>query len=83
MRHLSGKELEKRLYERLIDEYARLIDSESDEALEEKIADMIDVLLAIAKAAHLTEQQIAEIIRARRASEGSFDAGLFLIDGAA
>ncbi|NNJ11751.1 hypothetical protein EKD04_015555 [Chloroflexales bacterium ZM16-3] len=56
---------------------------ESAERLEEKIADMIDVLLAIAKTAQLTEQQIVELIRAKRADEGGFDAGLFLVDGAA
>jgi predicted house-cleaning noncanonical NTP pyrophosphatase (MazG superfamily) len=56
---------------------------ESAERLEEKIADMIDVLLAIAKAAQLTEQQIVALISAKRTDEGGFDAGLFLVDGAA
>lgn len=83
VRHLVGKELEKRLYERLVDEHVRLLDTGSTESLEEKIADMIDVLLAIAKAAQFTEQQVIELIRAKRTSEGGFDAGLFLIDGAA
>ena len=82
-RHLEGKELEERLYERLVDEHARLLDVGSSESLEDKIADMIDVLLAIAKAAHLTEQQVVELIKAKRASEGGFDTGLFLLDGVA
>jgi 5-methylcytosine-specific restriction endonuclease McrA len=82
-RRLTGKELEERLYERLVDEHARLLDARSAERLEEKIAEMIDVLLAIAKASQLTEQQVIELIRAKRASEGGFDAGLFLADGAA
>lgn len=82
-RWLAGEELEKRLYERLVDEHARLLDTGSAESLAEKLADMIDVLLAIGKARQLTEQQIIERIAAKRADEGGFDAGLFLIDGAA
>ncbi len=83
VRRLVGKELEKQLYDQLVVEHSRLIDTGSTESLEEKIADMIDVLLAIAKSAQLTEQQVIELIRAKRATEGGFDAGLFLIDGAA
>lgn len=82
-RRLAGKDLEARLYERLVDEHARLIYTESSERLDEKIADMIEVLLAIAKVSQLTEQQIVELIRAKRAAECGFDAGIFLIDGAA
>lgn len=82
-RRLVGKELEERLYERLVDEHARLIDKESAERIEEKIADMIDVLLAIAKTAQLTEQQVIELIKSKRADEGGFDAGLFLLDSVA
>jgi predicted house-cleaning noncanonical NTP pyrophosphatase (MazG superfamily) len=80
IRRLEGKELEERLYERLQDEHARLIDDTSNEPLGERIADMVEVLLAIAHHANLTAQELAQLIRAKRAAEGCYTAGTFFED---
>lgn len=78
--YLKGKELEARLYERLIDEHARLIDTESSEPLGERIAEMIEVLLAIGGCSNLSAHDLSRLIKAKRAAEGGYEAGTFFDD---
>lgn len=82
IRKLAGNELREKLFEKLIEEHARLIDEESTESISDRIADMVEVLIAIAKVNDNTEEQVLALVRERREKMGGFDAGMF-IDGVA
>lgn len=82
-RTLVGTELLDKLFERLIDEHARLIDQDSNEPVTDRITDMMELLVAIAKMAGLSEKEIFTLMRQRRDTLGGFDAGIYLVDGVA
>jgi predicted house-cleaning noncanonical NTP pyrophosphatase (MazG superfamily) len=82
-RQLTGSELTEKLFEKLIDEHARLIDQNASEPLIERVADMLEVVVTIAKASGYSEGEIIALMHQRRAEFGGFDAGIYLVDGAA
>ncbi|MDZ4721620.1 MAG: HNH endonuclease [Roseiflexaceae bacterium] len=82
-RKIAGDELLEKLFEKLIDEHARLIDKDAQEPIVERITDMIEALVAIAKTEGFAEEDILALVRQRRDILGGFDAGMYLVDGAA
>ena len=82
VRHLSGHELKEKLFEKLVQEHARLIDQNSDEQLVDRIADMMEALIAIAVTESLTEEELFRLMQQRRNQFGSLTSGLYLDDQA-
>jgi len=78
IRKLEGDQLRDKLFEKLIDDHARLVDHDSEERLDIRIADMIETLLAIAKCEGTTEEELFELIKQRRKELGRLDKGLYL-----
>lgn len=80
---LRGKALSESLYAKLWEEHAELIsaneatDGRSQKVLDE-IADMIEVLLSLAKIAGYDEAQTLAILHDKRARKGGFSKGIFL-----
>jgi len=73
-RTLNGRELTDRLFEKLVEEHAELLGSESLDEL----ADMIEVLFAIAKQLGHDEPAVLAHRAAKRDERGGFDQALFL-----
>ncbi len=82
-RKVVGHELREKLFEKLVEEHARLLDEDSTDSMSERIADMMDVLIAIAKVTNYTEEDVLTVMRERREKMGGFDAGIYRIDGVA
>ncbi|MFQ3661346.1 MAG: HNH endonuclease [Chloroflexaceae bacterium] len=78
IRKLEGSLLRDKLFEKLIDDHARLIDHNSGERFDIRITDMIETLLAIAKCEGKTEEELFELIKQRRKELGRLDTGLYL-----
>jgi predicted house-cleaning noncanonical NTP pyrophosphatase (MazG superfamily) len=74
VRSLEGRELIDRLLEKLLEEHVELLDSES---LDE-VADMIEVLLALAKQLGHSEEAVLIHRKTKREGRGGFDRGLYL-----
>lgn len=66
-------ELEKKLYE----EYREVIEAEGEERLEE-LADMLEVIRALAKTENCTLPQLIALADAKAAQRGAFDERIFL-----
>jgi 5-methylcytosine-specific restriction endonuclease McrA len=77
VRKLSGRELKEKLFEKLIDEHARLIDVDSLETVEARVAEMIETLIAIAEFDGKTEQEILNLIEKHRKEQGGFSSGMY------
>ncbi|PDW02510.1 hypothetical protein CJ255_13590 [Candidatus Viridilinea mediisalina] len=77
---MTGKALAEKLFEKLIDEHSRLIEEDSTEALDIRIVDMIDTLMAIATNEGKAEQELLELLQQRRAELGRLDTGFYLDD---
>lgn len=73
-RSLAGREFIDRLFEKLVEEHAELLASESVE----EIADMIEVLFALGQQLGHDEQTIMHRRSAKRQERGGFDHGLYL-----
>jgi predicted house-cleaning noncanonical NTP pyrophosphatase (MazG superfamily) len=76
VRSLEGRELIDRLLEKLLEEHVELLDSES---LDE-VADMIEVLFALAKQLGYSEEAVLVRRETKREERGGFDRGLYLAD---
>jgi predicted house-cleaning noncanonical NTP pyrophosphatase (MazG superfamily) len=74
IRRLEGREFIDRLLEKLLEEHVELLDSES---LDE-IADMIEVLFALAKQLGHNEQAVLTRRKVKREERGGFDRALYL-----
>jgi predicted house-cleaning noncanonical NTP pyrophosphatase (MazG superfamily) len=77
VRHLRGKALETQLFEKLTEEHAELL-STTSEGRAEEIADMIEVLLALAKTSGYSEMQMMTLLHQKREERGDFSRGVFL-----
>ncbi len=71
---ISGEKLKSELLEKLTKEHAELIENIN---LDE-IADMIEVLLSIAKLEGYREQEVLKYLHEKRSNRGSFNSGIFL-----
>jgi len=72
---LTTPQLIDELFEKLVEEHARLIDRDGDEPVVERIVDMMEVLVSIAKVKGQTEEGILALMRQRRDEFGGFNVG--------
>jgi predicted house-cleaning noncanonical NTP pyrophosphatase (MazG superfamily) len=78
-RRVSGAQMTHALFEKLIEEHAELI-ADKDHASRklEELADMIEVIFAIARQDDVSEDELMEIVRRKRADKGAFREGYLL-----
>lgn len=57
------------LFDRLVEEHVRLIDQDSKESLRDRVADMINLLVAIASFEGATEQDVFNLVQSRRKTD--------------
>jgi len=76
VQQITGEKLLDQLYEKLVEEHAELLESKKTE----EIADMIEVLLSIAKVQGYSEESILKQVYEKRIEKGSFDRGYFLLN---
>jgi len=76
---LSDIEYKKELEKKLFEEYQEVIESKEKDRLEE-LADMLEVISALAKLEHSSIEEILEIAEAKRKKRGAFDKKIFLED---
>lgn len=77
VKRLSGDELTAALYDKLAEEHAELLAAGSAEERREELADMIEVILALAGQYGCGENELHEIVGQKRAARGGFTKGLF------
>ena len=75
-KRLSRGQLTIQLIEKLTEEHVELL---ANTGLDE-VADMIEVLLAIAKLKGHTESQVMEFVHSKRVQNGGFEKGIFLVE---
>jgi predicted house-cleaning noncanonical NTP pyrophosphatase (MazG superfamily) len=71
---LSGGKFKSKLFEKLTEEHAELISNINID----EIADMIEILLTIAKLEGHGEQEVLSYLYQKRSDRGTFDSGVFL-----
>lgn len=74
---LGGEALLAALYDKLTEEHAELLAAESADKKCEELADMIEVLIALARQYDCTEVELQQIVARKRAARGGFTKGLF------
>lgn len=77
VKKLSSSELTEALYEKLAEEHAELLAAVSPEEKCEELADMIEVLIALAGQYGCQEAELQDIVETKRAARGAFTKGLF------
>lgn len=75
---LSGAALLDALYAKLSEEHAELLAATESEDQIEEIADIIEVLLALAAQYGCVETELMKVLAKKRAERGGFADGLFL-----
>lgn len=73
-RELRGEQLKSALLDKLVEEHSEL----QFETNEDEIADMIEVLLALANAIGSSEDQTMRLLQEKRRERGGFEKGMFL-----
>ncbi|MFN8681297.1 nucleoside triphosphate pyrophosphohydrolase [Paracoccus sp. P2] len=77
VRELCGQELLDALCEKLTEEHGEFLAAGSDGEKLEELADMIEVLIAIAEQHGCKEFDLLELVARKRGDRGSFSKGLF------
>tara|TARA_R100000789_G_scaffold98887_1_gene103808 strand:- start:6391 stop:6708 length:318 start_codon:yes stop_codon:yes gene_type:complete len=77
VRTLRGQELLDALHEKLTEEHGEFLAATSDAEKAEELADMIEVLIAIAKQHGCAETELMELVARKRADRGGFSTGTF------
>jgi predicted house-cleaning noncanonical NTP pyrophosphatase (MazG superfamily) len=75
---LSGAALMDALYAKLTEEQAELLAATMDKDKCEEIADIIEVLIALAAQFGCNETELMEVLMRKRAARGGFVEGVFL-----
>ena len=76
---LTGTVLRDALYSKLEEEHEELLAAVTDEDRQEELADMIEVLIALASIHGLNEAELMDVVKRKRADRGGFNEGLFYI----
>lgn len=83
LRKVNGAQMTHALFEKLIEEHAELIAAKDHPARRlEELADMIEVIVAIASQAGVEENVLMEVVRQKRSERGGFREGFILCSGA-
>lgn len=76
-RILNADEYKKALEDKLYEEYQEVLDASGDDRLEE-LADMLEIMISLAKIEKANLEKIIEIAKKKKAKRGGFDKKLYL-----
>lgn len=77
IKELTGRALTTRLYDKLVEEHAEFLGAKSTESKVEEMADMIEVIMALAKQYGIDEAELLDSVKTKRAERGAFTKGYF------
>lgn len=77
VRRLDDLEYVRELHTKLLEEAAELAGATGDQVVEE-LADVLEVVQAIARSSGISMDQVSEVAVRKRASRGAFDDGWYL-----
>lgn len=77
IRILSNEEYKKALEDKLYEEYQEVLESSGEDRVEE-LADMLEVMISLAKIEKANLEKIIEIAKKKKAKRGGFDKKLYL-----
>lgn len=81
LRQVSGRKLTNALFDKLVEEHAELIAAgDSQDRRLEELADMAEVIIALARQHDVDEETFFERVRAKRSEKGCFEEGFILMD---
>lgn len=76
-RILNDDEYKKALEDKLYEEYQEVLDARGEDRLEE-LADMLEIMISLAKIEKANLEKIIEIAKKKKAKRGGFDKKLYL-----
>ena len=76
-RILNDDEYKKALEDKLYEEYQEVLDASGEDRLEE-LADMLEIMISLAKIEKANLEKIIEIAKKKKAKRGGFDKKLYL-----
>ena len=77
IRILSDEEYKKALEDKLYEEYQEVLESSGEDRVEE-LADMLEIMISLAKLEKSNLEKIIEIDKKKKAKRGGFDKKLYL-----
>ena len=77
IRILSDEEYKKALEDKLYEEYQEVLESSGEDSVEE-LADMLEIMISLAKLEKSNLEKIIEIAKKKKAKRGGFDKKLYL-----
>ena len=77
IRILSDEEYKKALEDKLYEEYQEVLESSGEDRVEE-LADMLEIMISLAKLEKSNLEKIIEIAKKKKAKRGGFDKKLYL-----
>lgn len=77
IRILSDEEYKKALEDKLYEEYQEVLESSGEDRVEE-LADMLEIMISLAKLEKSNLEKIIEIAKKKKAKHGGFDKKLYL-----
>lgn len=76
-RILNDEEYKKALEDKLYEEYQEVLESDGEDRIEE-LADMLEIMISLAKIEKANLEKIIEIAKKKKAKRGGFDKKLYL-----
>lgn len=77
-RILTDKEYKEELEKKLYEEYQEVLNTTNTEDRIEELADMLEIIIALAKLEDKTLDDVVEVCKAKRLKRGGFDKKIYL-----
>ena len=77
-RILSNEEYKEELEKKLYEEYQEVLNTTNTEDRIEELADMLEIIIALAKLEDKTLDDVVEVCKAKRLKRGGFDKKIYL-----
>ncbi|MEB8389157.1 nucleoside triphosphate pyrophosphohydrolase [Rhodobacteraceae bacterium KMM 6894] len=77
IKQLKGRALTSALYNKLTEEHANLLAATDTTSRLEELADMVEVILALASSYGTSDEELMNLVRTKREKRGGFSAGQF------
>ena len=77
-RILSNEEYKEELEKKLYEEYQEVLNTTNSEDRIEELADMLEIIIALAKLEDKTLDDVVEVAKAKRLKRGGFDKKIYL-----
>ncbi|GAB5387135.1 MAG: hypothetical protein Alpg2KO_01030 [Alphaproteobacteria bacterium] len=74
---LTGNKLTAALKDKLTEEHAEFLDAKTPQDKQDELADMVEVIIALAETAGLSEDALLALVHAKRTKRGGFSDGLW------